>query len=60
MYKKYKECVVRLFMVGIPVFMWQVHLCEAEGVPEYNGMSSFHKKQVVVKSLWRGCSEQTK
>ncbi|XP_039287429.1 discoidin domain-containing receptor 2 [Nilaparvata lugens] len=37
-----------------------VHLCEAEGVPELNGMSSFHKKQVVVKSLWRGCNESTK
>nr|CAD7439502.1 unnamed protein product [Timema bartmani] len=37
-----------------------VHLCEAEGVPEY-GASSFHKKQfVVVKSLWRGCSEATR
>ncbi|XP_068082067.1 discoidin domain-containing receptor 2 [Anabrus simplex] len=38
-----------------------VHLCEAEGTPEYNGMSSFHKKQlVIVKSLWRGCGEATR
>ncbi|PNF13897.1 hypothetical protein B7P43_G10660 [Cryptotermes secundus] len=38
-----------------------VHLCEAEGIPEYNGVSSFHKKQlVVVKSLWRGCGETTR
>ncbi|XP_021918994.1 discoidin domain-containing receptor 2-like [Zootermopsis nevadensis] len=38
-----------------------VHLCEAEGIPEYNGVSSFHKKQlVVVKSLWRGSGETTR
>ncbi|XP_074028100.1 discoidin domain-containing receptor 2 isoform X2 [Leptinotarsa decemlineata] len=35
-----------------------VHLCEAEGLPDFNGASSFHKKQlVVVKSLWRGCGD---
>ncbi|XP_054273935.1 discoidin domain-containing receptor 2-like isoform X2 [Macrosteles quadrilineatus] len=37
-----------------------IHLCESDGVPEYNGVSSYHKKQVLVKSLWRGCSESTK
>lgn len=38
--------------------MFQVHLCEAEGVPDFNGGSSFHKKQlVIVKSLWRGCGD---
>ncbi|CAH1395254.1 unnamed protein product [Nezara viridula] len=37
-----------------------IHLCETEGVPEYNGMTSYHKKQVIVKSVWRGCSESTK
>ncbi|XP_069672513.1 discoidin domain-containing receptor 2-like isoform X2 [Periplaneta americana] len=38
-----------------------IHLCEAEGIPEYNGVSSFHKKHlVVVKSLWRGCGETTR
>ncbi|XP_018915525.2 discoidin domain-containing receptor 2 [Bemisia tabaci] len=38
-----------------------VHLCETEGVPEYNGMSTgHHKKQVIVKSLRRGCNETTK
>ncbi|XP_025833033.1 discoidin domain-containing receptor 2-like [Agrilus planipennis] len=36
----------------------QVHLCEADGLPDFNGGSSFHKKQlVIVKSLWRGCKE---
>ncbi|XP_050311862.1 discoidin domain-containing receptor tyrosine kinase B-like isoform X2 [Anthonomus grandis grandis] len=35
-----------------------VHLCEAEGLPDFNGGSSFHKKQlVIVKSLWRGCGD---
>ncbi|XP_045464943.1 discoidin domain-containing receptor tyrosine kinase B-like [Harmonia axyridis] len=35
-----------------------VHLCEAEGLPDFNGASSFHKKQlVIVKSLWRGCGD---
>ncbi|CAH0546092.1 unnamed protein product [Brassicogethes aeneus] len=35
-----------------------VHLCEAEGLPDFNGGSSFHKKQIViVKSLWRGCGD---
>lgn len=35
-----------------------VHLCEAEGLPDFNGGSSFHKKQIViVKSLRRGCVE---
>ncbi|KAL1117262.1 hypothetical protein AAG570_004588 [Ranatra chinensis] len=37
-----------------------IHLCETEGVPEYNGMSSYHKKRVIVKSLWRGCNEAAK
>ncbi|XP_024084780.1 discoidin domain-containing receptor 2-like [Cimex lectularius] len=37
-----------------------IHLCETEGVPEYNGITSYHKKQVVVKSVWRGCTESTK
>lgn len=35
-----------------------MHLCEAEGLPDFNGGSSFHKKQlVIVKSLWRGCGD---
>ncbi|XP_065161384.1 discoidin domain-containing receptor 2-like isoform X2 [Atheta coriaria] len=35
-----------------------IHLCEAEGLPDFNGGSSFHKKQlVIVKSLWRGCAD---
>ncbi|KAL1516512.1 hypothetical protein ABEB36_000421 [Hypothenemus hampei] len=35
-----------------------VHLCEAEGLPDFNGGSTFHKKQlVIVKSLWRGCGD---
>ncbi|GLV42828.1 Discoidin domain receptor [Carabus blaptoides fortunei] len=35
-----------------------IHLCEAEGLPDFNGGSSFHKKQlVIVKSLWRGCGD---
>lgn len=38
----------------------QVHLCETEGLPEFNGVSSFYKKQVIVKSLWRGCGDTTK
>lgn len=38
--------------------LFQVHLCEAEGLPDFNGSSSFHKKQlVIVKSLWRGCGD---
>ncbi|XP_073975548.1 discoidin domain-containing receptor 2-like isoform X3 [Rhodnius prolixus] len=37
-----------------------IHLCETEGVPEYNGITSYHKKQVIVKSVWRGCTEATK
>lgn len=38
----------------------QVHLCETDGIPEYNATSSFHKRQVIVKSLRRGCGEQNK
>ncbi|KAF6200642.1 hypothetical protein GE061_005085 [Apolygus lucorum] len=37
-----------------------IHLCETEGVPEFNGVTSYHKKQVIVKSVWRGCTESTK
>ncbi|KAG8230046.1 hypothetical protein J437_LFUL000882 [Ladona fulva] len=36
-----------------------VHLCEAEAIPDY-GTSTFHKKLVIVKSLWRGCNEANK
>lgn len=40
---------------------FQVHLCEAEGLPDFNGGSSFHKKQVViVKALRRGCADSKK
>ncbi|KAK6628667.1 hypothetical protein RUM43_002482 [Polyplax serrata] len=39
----------------------EVHLCEAEGILDFNGVSTSHKKQlVVIKSLWRGASENTK
>ncbi|XP_047115564.1 uncharacterized protein LOC124795537 [Schistocerca piceifrons] len=38
-----------------------VLLCEADGAPELNGLTSSHKKRLVlVKSLWRGCSQQTR
>ncbi|XP_071444959.1 discoidin domain-containing receptor 2-like [Hetaerina americana] len=36
-----------------------VHLCEAEAIPDY-GTSTFHKKLVIVKSLWRGCNDANK
>lgn len=52
-------CVrVPLFHEYTPRCLLQVHLCEAEGLPDFNGGSSFHKKQlVIVKSLWRGCGD---
>ncbi|XP_049784959.1 discoidin domain-containing receptor 2-like [Schistocerca cancellata] len=35
-----------------------VLLCEAEGAPEYDSVTTSHKKQMVlVKSLWRGCGD---
>ncbi|XP_050419967.1 discoidin domain-containing receptor 2-like isoform X2 [Adelges cooleyi] len=37
-----------------------IHLCETDGIPEYNATSTFHKKRVIVKSLRRGCGEQNK
>ncbi|XP_060837364.1 discoidin domain-containing receptor 2-like [Rhopalosiphum padi] len=37
-----------------------IHLCETDGIPEYNATSTFHKRQVIVKSLRRGCGEQNK
>ncbi|XP_034231704.1 discoidin domain-containing receptor 2-like, partial [Thrips palmi] len=38
-----------------------IHVCEAEGAPDYSGLSSFHKKQVVIsKSLGRRCGDTTK
>ena len=53
--------IVQKFFILSGIFWFQVHLCEAEGIPEYNGVSSFHKKQlVIVKSLWRGCGETTR
>ncbi|XP_052126283.1 discoidin domain-containing receptor tyrosine kinase B [Frankliniella occidentalis] len=38
-----------------------IHVCEAEGAPDYSGLSSFHKKQIVIsKSLGRRCGDTTK
>jgi hypothetical protein len=55
------DLTVERFFILREILWFQVHLCEAEGVPEYNGVSSFHKKQlVIVKSLWRGCGETTR
>ncbi|KAE8743789.1 hypothetical protein FOCC_FOCC009565 [Frankliniella occidentalis] len=37
-----------------------IHVCEAEGAPDYSGLSSFHKKQIVIsKSLGRRCGDTT-
>ncbi|XP_022902114.1 discoidin domain-containing receptor 2-like [Onthophagus taurus] len=35
-----------------------IHFCEAEGLPDYNGSTIFHKKHVIMKSLWKNTDDK--